>query len=1170
MQLDAKKVFVDFVLRQLEYIEGGLVTDGNILAPNIVRFLIYLTKLKDKPIMTTPKIINIIDNMLAATNYLVKECGIEALLVLTMEVFFKKNIVKGELDVFEKELNAQREVVISMMLKLLHHQKIQECLTWILTKSRISPAVESVIDENEVYLQLLQCIKDEPSVQHHLIGSISKNILLESRNFASALELYWTLLECEPVDDKTEVLVMMQEQVLTKAEEIYLTMQVKLHQQRQRNNEKESLKIFIELHQTFMLKFIRIGDQKTIQRFYCFLKKFPTFVDVLKQHLKFNEMIKETATNLKKFDDAINFLLSIDIAKDEIIEAIQSLESLNQLELMKILHKNVFILRNDINAWENDELMDFFNDEKRLEILLKFGQNILLDSLLEDQEICTIILKKLTMMNISQKRIIYLLNNVHEDCLMDIVNYVITESANESKNCRTFQLTLAKKLHSVRNDSMMGRGNVSVSYQDFEKAYERLIDLKLHQKFPTFTKSIEDFIFFFKSKDRKDVPEVNVSELSEVADEAWLLKRAKTYISNSNSVTNGTRIAEMLFEIRSESRLISLLTIDDFNLQLLPYTVSVSFDQMLKSFRFDCVQKNPHMNYMKVPPLLKISILILMKNLDKLNATSDDDELNQLAEVSSKYLKLIRKLYNVSLIYAEAKLVEKFVMENLLINSFVKSLMRFLQLIMQRLKNNNDSSEIIIDFISNILMECRLWTEVNEDSTNIIISFIYKYLNKALNSTEFVFKYQHPQLFDELPMEMCEKVDLAKQVIFIAKIQESYEDGEFKSLMISSKTRKLVEKLLALSRNLLSFKNYYQFSITPHEILLSYRSGDDLLVKLTEGNFKLKQIPIEYLSDSELLERYIRRINRYGFNQRQEFEEIFMTLLVLVNQWNEMKDTQEQFNVKQLCLQTNVELLVSCFRYPVVRNACEKMFFHYPRCDKIKMESIGLKKLHHIQDTLDSNLNIFYQPNLEQIKYGNNLVSCSTFDMNQFALNYTWHMIESREEVASAGSVFSRNIEFYREKLGVDFKSAIQLIYDVITQMIDENPVLVLPQMVKIIEILDDIEQFKWINKKMLSLYESIASEDTISHQFIIYLLCRSSAVLVPSLSEVQQLIVIVNKYLGCNQIFVRNACIQGLLCLFESLCKNNTTMGGMSDEMKVLRNCIVNYTNKNGIVFER
>lgn len=1174
MQLDAKKVFVDFVLRQLEYIEGGLVIDGHVLAPNIVKFLIFLTKLKDKPIMTIPKIINIIDNMLAATNHSVKECGVEALLVLTMELFFKKSSVKVESDVHEKELNAQREVVISMMLKLLHHRQIQECLIWILTKSRSSPVVEAVIDENEIYLQLLQCCasfgKDETNTQHRLVGSIRRNILFETKNFASAVELYWNLLESEHANDSTEVLSLLQEQVLAQAEEVYLVNHVKLHQQRQRSDDKEPLKSFVELNQKLMLKLIKSSDQQSIQTFFQFLRNFPTLVGILKPVLKLDAVIKESATNLWKFDYAVNFLLSIEIDKDKIVTIIKSQERLNQSKLMKTFHKNLFALRNDINAWQNDELMDFFKDAERLEVLLRFSKNTLLESLLEDQEISRIILKKLTLVKIPLERIMFLLENVHEECLMDSVNYVIAESAHDSKNCRTLQLALARKLHAIRNDVLMGRGSVSVSTQDFEKAHLNLLDLKFHKKFPTFIKSIEDFITFFKTNNRKDVSEVDVSVLLEVADEPWLLERAKSYIFNSNNITNGTRIAEMLFEIRSESKLITLMTTENFNIKLLPYTVSVSFERMLKSFRFDCVQKNPHLNYMRVSPLLKISILILMKNLNKLNVSSSEEDVNDLAEVSSIYLEWIRSLYNVSLIFVEAKLVEKFVGENLLISSFNETLMKFLKLIVQRLKYTDESPEVSIGFISNVLIEPRLRMEVNVHSADNMIKCIYEYLVNILSSTEFVSRYQHPQIFDEFSIQMREKVDTAKQVIFIAKIQEFCEDGEFQTVAISSKAKNVLEKLLNLSRYLLTLHNYYQFTVTPYEILLNYRSGDDLLVKLSAGNFKLKQIPIEYLSDSELLERYIRRINRYGFSQRQEFEEIFMTLLVLINQWNEMKDAQEQFNIKQLCLQTNVELIVSCFRYPVIGSAGENLFFHYPRCDKIKLESIGLKKLHHIQDTLDSNLNIFYQPNLEQVGNGNNLVCCANFDMNQFALNYTWHMIESREEVASAGSIFSRNVDFHREKLGIDFKSAIQLIYDVITQMIDDNPVLVLPQMVKIVEMIDDIEQFRWINKKMLALHESIAGEDTIAHQFIIYVLCRSSAVLVPSLSEIQQLVVIINKYLGCNQIFVRNACIEGLMCLFESLCKNNTTMGGMSDEMKVLRNCIINYTNRNGIVFDR
>lgn len=1177
MQLDAKKVFVDFVMRQLEYIEGGLVMDGKLLAPRIVQFLIYLTKLKDKKLITVPKIINIIDNLLAATNPLVKDCGVQALLVLTMELFFRKSVVKGEpevIDAHNKEMNAQREVVISMMLKFLQHPQIQNHLVWILIKSRVEPEIENVVDENEIHRQLVQCMKEEPAMEHNLIGFVSKNILLESKNFESLLMLYWSLLDGDVDGDTVKMLTLIQQQVMGKVEEVYLMNHIKLHQQKHNVEDCEALKTFVKLHQKVLLEYLRLDDQSLLQELCKFMtfKKFPTLLEILIRSLNIAEIVKVASKSRSAFSDAIQFLLSIDIPKNEIEVNIKSQENSNRLNLMEIFHRNLFNRRNDINAWNNEELMDFFKDGERLCILLRFSQSILLDSLLEDKEISRIILRKLTTMKIPLGRIKYLLENVHEECLMDSLHFVIAETAHGSKNCRIEQLVMAKKLHLVRNEILMGRESSKVPVEDLLKCSEKLTELKLNKKFPTFAKAIEEFASFMKVKNRREASDIDVSDLQSVIDEPWLLSRAKSFVSGSDDVSNGTQIAEMLFEIKSESQLITLLTIEDFNIKLLPATFRVSFEKMLRNFRIDCAQLNPHLNYMKVSPLLKISILIMMKNLEKLSPASDSAKVKQLAEILSIFLQWVRKLYSVSLVHVEAKLIEKFIGDNLLKPSFTETLINVFMLVVQQLKRDDEPSETILEAISDILTENRLWVEINkseETSVDGIVSCIYRYLCQTLNNTEFVVRYQHPQLFDELSSDLSARIEITKQIIFIAKIQESYKDGEFVNVSISSRSRKVVEKLLNISRNLLRLEKFYQFAITPYEIILSYRSGDDLLVMQSEGRFKLKQIPIEYLSDSELLEHYVRRINRYGFTQRNEFEELFMTLLVLLNQWNEMQDVEEQFNIKQLCLQTNVELIVSCFHHPVI-GAGENAFFHFPRCEKMKLESIGLKKLLHIQETLEGKLNVFYQPNLERVGFDNNIISCTTFDMNQFALNYTWQMIETREEVASAGSILTRNVTFYLEKLGIDFKSAIQLIYDLTTQMIDENPVLVLPQLAKLVDVLDNVEQFKWINRKMLSLYDSIAGEDTISHQYIVYLLCRSSAVLVQSLGELQQLQVIVNKYLGCNHIFIRNAALHGLLCLFESLCKTNTTMGGMSDEMKLIRNCIINYTNRNGIIYER
>lgn len=1179
MQLDSKKVFVDFVMRQLDFLEGGQVIDGHLLAPKIVEFLIFLAKLKDKKLVTIPKIINIIDTLLAATNQVVKDCGIDAMLVLAMELFFKRNEFKGDNDsmkVYTEEINAQREVMISMMLKFLH-RGTQDHLIWILMKLRVEPSLEHVIDEDEIFVQLVQAIKDEPSGNHKLISAISKNILLESKNFEMMLSHYWSLLTADADQNKLKTIVLIAEHILIKAEEVYLINHLKLHHQKKRMSSSEVIQSFVNDHLKFLITIMKKHHDENccyIKDFLNFMKfeKLPTFLLAFKQsNIDTKEFIRKASCNEAMFDVVINFLLSVNVDQTEMLETLMTIEAVSQPKLLDIFHKNLFISKNDINKWNNSELMEFFKESPKLAILLKYSGNVLLDSLLEDEKISKIIVRKLPKMKLPLERMKYLLENIHESCMSHIMEFVIMQSVKEPESCRYIQLITIKRLKTIKNEQMMGKEMMKMSEEDCEKVRSKMLRLDLETNFPSLARAIQDFIGSFNGIKTLDVDQ---SDLNRVIDEAWLLNKAKQIITKIGEPSDGLRIVEMLHEIKSESKLVNLLSATDFNLKLLPSTFKVSFKKMLKNFRADCIQINPHLNYMKVSPLLKISTLILMRHLENIDDHNGSD-FDALAQSLSVYLRWIRELYSISLIYIEARFVEKFVADHFLKSCFNSTILKFLSHAIQRFKHG-EPSELMLNVVQEILMQNILWTEVNKinnSCTDELVSCIHKYLSTTLGNSDFANRYQHPTLFEELSntdVDSCQ-ILTAKQVVFIAILQEAYEDGDFSSLIISSKARKIVEKCFSISRYLLRLNRYFQFTLTPYEILLSYRSGDDLVIIQSEGRFKLKQIPIEYLNDSELLERYIRRINRYGFDQRQEFEEFFMTLLVLLNQWNDLQEAEEQLYIKQLCLQTNIDLILSCFRFPSI-GIPENKFLHLPRSEKIQMDNIGLKKLHHIQELLDSELNIFYQPNMERIEFavGNDVIGCHSFQMNQFALNYTWQMIETNSEVASSGSVMSRNIQFFHEKCGIDFKSAIQLIFDLITQMIDENAMMVLPQLAKLIEILDNSEQFKWINRKMMELFETIASEDTISHQYIIYLLCRSYAVLVPTLSELQQLQPILNKYLGSNQMFVRNASLQGLLCLFESLVKTNTTIGGMNDELILVRNIITGYTTKNGIIFER
>lgn len=82
-------------------------------------------------------------------------------------------------------------------------------------------------------------------------------------------------------------------------------------------------------------------------------------------------------------------------------------------------------------------------------------------------------------------------------------------------------------------------------------------------------------------------------------------------------------------------------------------------------------------------------------------------------------------------------------------------------------------------------------------------------------------------------------------------------------------------------------------------------------------------------------------MNIFGFTSRQQFEEFFMTLLVLVNKTNDvnMIDPSEEYEIRHLCLTAIIELLLSCHTYPQIGDHRNR-FQHYSRMEKFKFNSI--------------------------------------------------------------------------------------------------------------------------------------------------------------------------------------------------------------------------------------
>lgn len=108
-----------------------------------------------------------------------------------------------------------------------------------------------------------------------------------------------------------------------------------------------------------------------------------------------------------------------------------------------------------------------------------------------------------------------------------------------------------------------------------------------------------------------------------------------------------------------------------------------------------------------------------------------------------------------------------------------------------------------------------------------------------------------------------------------------------------------------------------------------------------------------------------------------------------------------------------------------------------------------LKKLHQAQLLLGP-LSVFNQPNLERdlsSRQNDNFIGTHNFWPNQYDLYYIWHQMEQSSQfqqnvVAGIGSesrsegIMESNFQYYSEKSGIDFKSSAQVVFDVLSQLV--------------------------------------------------------------------------------------------------------------------------------------
>ncbi|XP_074878323.1 huntingtin isoform X2 [Buteo buteo] len=128
--LDSDQVFIGFVLKQFEYIEVGQFRESEAIIPNIFFFLVLLSyeRYHSKQIIGIPKIIHLCDGIMASGRKAVTH-AIPALQPIVHDLFVLRGTNKADAG---KELETQKEVVVSMLLRLIQYHQVLEMFILVL------------------------------------------------------------------------------------------------------------------------------------------------------------------------------------------------------------------------------------------------------------------------------------------------------------------------------------------------------------------------------------------------------------------------------------------------------------------------------------------------------------------------------------------------------------------------------------------------------------------------------------------------------------------------------------------------------------------------------------------------------------------------------------------------------------------------------------------------------------------------------------------------------------------------------------------------------------------------------------------------------------------------------------------------------------------------------
>ncbi|XP_068709184.1 huntingtin-like [Montipora foliosa] len=133
--LDSDQLFISYVEKQFEYIDAGQIKSCDTFLPHIFQFLVLLSyecfqpKFREpKAVVEMPRIIQLCDGIMAGGQP-AQTHAIPALQPIIYDLFILRAAGKSD---GGEDLETQREVVVSMLLRLVHYPEVLEMLVTVI------------------------------------------------------------------------------------------------------------------------------------------------------------------------------------------------------------------------------------------------------------------------------------------------------------------------------------------------------------------------------------------------------------------------------------------------------------------------------------------------------------------------------------------------------------------------------------------------------------------------------------------------------------------------------------------------------------------------------------------------------------------------------------------------------------------------------------------------------------------------------------------------------------------------------------------------------------------------------------------------------------------------------------------------------------------------------